>query len=375
MSVEALLVLADGTDVRGRGHRRRPAGRRRHRRGRVQHRAVRLPGGHHRPVLRRADHHLHLPAHRQLRRDPGRRREPPARSAAGVVVRELARRRSNWRSRRRPRRASCAATASPGIAGVDTRRLTRHIRDAGAMPGAFGTAGPRPRCAGRGAAEPGTDGVDLVAPGHHRAEPLHGAGATGAAPRRRLRLRHQDDDPAPPRPSIGHRRGRAGVDPGRRRAGPSSPTACSSPTARATRRRSPYAARGASAALLGEVPVFGICLGHQLLGHRPRRRRRTSCPFGHHGGNHPVRGLATGAVEITSQNHNFGVDLDGVGRRRGHPRQPQRRRRRGHPLHRRAGLQRAVPPRGRPRPARRPLPVRSSSTTSWTGRGHIDDQR
>ena len=64
-------------DVRGRGHRRRAARRDRHRRGRVQHRAHRLPGGDHRPVLRRADHHLHLPAHRQLRRD----RRPTTRAA------------------------------------------------------------------------------------------------------------------------------------------------------------------------------------------------------------------------------------------------------------------------------------------------------
>ena len=76
----ALLVLADGTTFEGEaiGADRR---RCRHRRGRVQHRAVRLPGGHHRPVLRRPDHHLHLPAHRQLRRDRRRRREPAARSA------------------------------------------------------------------------------------------------------------------------------------------------------------------------------------------------------------------------------------------------------------------------------------------------------
>jgi carbamoyl-phosphate synthase small subunit len=66
--------------------------------------------------------------------------------------------------------------------------------------------------------------------------------------------------------------------------------------------RAPEAIRG----LLGEVPVFGICLGHQLLatalgGHTYKLK------FGHHGGNHPVRRLATGAVEITSQNHNYAV--------------------------------------------------------------------
>src|SRR5690606_11816637 len=58
--------------------------------------------------------------------------------------------------------------------------------------------------------------------------------------------------------------------------------------------------------LLGEVPVFGICLGHQLLASALGGSTR-KLPFGHHGGNHPVRRLATGGVEITSQNHNFAV--------------------------------------------------------------------
>jgi carbamoyl-phosphate synthase small subunit len=59
------------------------------------------------------------------------------------------------------------------------------------------------------------------------------------------------------------------------------------------------------------VPVFGICLGHQLLA-RAIGATTMKLPFGHHGGNHPVRHLATGAVEITSQNHNFAVDADSL---------------------------------------------------------------
>jgi len=59
-------------------------------------------------------------------------------------------------------------------------------------------------------------------------------------------------------------------------------------------------------ALLGEVPIFGICLGHQLLA-GTIGAEIYKLPFGHHGGNHPVRNLATGAVEITSQNHNYCV--------------------------------------------------------------------
>jgi carbamoyl-phosphate synthase small subunit len=59
--------------------------------------------------------------------------------------------------------------------------------------------------------------------------------------------------------------------------------------------------------LLGRVPLFGICLGHQILG-LAAGGRTYKLPFGHHGANHPVKDLATGRVEITAQNHGFAVD-------------------------------------------------------------------
>ncbi|KAG5041265.1 hypothetical protein JHK85_013741 [Glycine max] len=59
--------------------------------------------------------------------------------------------------------------------------------------------------------------------------------------------------------------------------------------------------------ILGKVPVFGICMGHQLLG-QALGGKTFKMKFGHHGGNHPVRNLRTGQVEISAQNHNYAVD-------------------------------------------------------------------
>jgi carbamoyl-phosphate synthase small subunit len=71
-----------------------------------------------------------------------------------------------------------------------------------------------------------------------------------------------------------------------------------------------YAVR-AIQGMMGRVPVFGICLGHQLCG-LALGGRTYKLKFGHHGGNHPVKNNATGKVEITAHNHNFAVDPDSV---------------------------------------------------------------
>jgi carbamoyl-phosphate synthase small subunit len=63
--------------------------------------------------------------------------------------------------------------------------------------------------------------------------------------------------------------------------------------------------------MMGRVPVFGICLGHQLCG-LALGGRTYKLKFGHHGGNHPVRNNVTGKVEITAHNHNFAVDPDSI---------------------------------------------------------------
>lgn len=221
----------------------------------------------------------------------------------GIVVRELARRRSSWRADEdldvRLRRSGV-----PGIAGIDTRRLTRHLRDTGAMPGAFGTADETTLKAAA-AAEQGTDGVDLVAQ-VTTAEPYTVAGG----PRRVVAY-----DFGIKTTILRHLTGIASVE----------VVPASTPSTEVLARQPdgvflsngpgdpamvPYAVE-AIRALLGAVPVFGICLGHQLLG-LAIGASTEKLPFGHHGGNHPVRRLATGRVEITSQNHNFAVSADSL---------------------------------------------------------------
>ena len=125
--------------------------------------------------------------------------------------------------------------------------------------------------------------------------------------------------------------------------------------------------------LVGKRPVWGICLGHQLLC-RAVGLDTFKLPFGHRGANHPVKDLETGKVEITSQNHGFAVlgpggeqTIDGsrghalgdrLRHRRAQPAEPLRPHRRGPGAARRARLHGPVPPRGRARTARRQAPVR-----------------
>ena len=86
---------------------------------------------------------------------------------------------------------------------------------------------------------------------------------------------------------------------------PVDPTRSSWPTAPATRPRW-TTSWPRSAELVGKLPVYGICLGHQLLC-RAVGLETYKLPFGHHGANHPVKDLITGPTEITSQNHGFAV--------------------------------------------------------------------
>ncbi|WP_208027819.1 glutamine-hydrolyzing carbamoyl-phosphate synthase small subunit [Rhabdothermincola sediminis] len=228
----------------------------------------------------------------------------------GVVIRDLARRRSNWRSDD-DLDGFLRRNGIAGIAGIDTRRLTRHIREAGAMPGAFGTA-DQATLARAAAEEPGTDGRDLVRE-VTCAEPYTFSSPSAARGSRSKRvvaydlgikttiLRHLGEIatvevvPASTPAEAVLERAPDGVFLSN---GPGDPSAVAG-------------VAGSVGELLGKLPIFGICLGHQLLA-TAIGGRTYKLPFGHHGGNHPVRRLRTGAVEITSQNHNYAVDEDSI---------------------------------------------------------------
>jgi carbamoyl-phosphate synthase small subunit len=222
----------------------------------------------------------------------------------GVIVRDLARRHSNWRASG-GLEEFLISHGVPGLAGIDTRRLTRHLREAGSMPGAFGTADELTLKAAA-LAEPGTVGADLVATVTTRAPYV--VGTQG-------RFRVVAYDFGIKRTILRHLDGIASVE----------VVPASTPADEVLARRpdgvflsngpgDPAAVAYAAAAigsLLGRVPIFGICLGHQLLA-TALGARTFKLPFGHHGGNHPVRRLATGTVEITSQNHNYAVVAEGL---------------------------------------------------------------
>ncbi len=219
----------------------------------------------------------------------------------GVIVRDLARRPSNWRATG-DLDSFLRTHGIPGITGIDTRRLTRHLRDEGASPGAFGTDEAAVRAAA--ATARGTDGIDLVATvttaGPYTVGDVDAPFSVVAYDYgiKRTILRHLlaagcrvEVVPALTPAADVLARYPDGVFLSN---GPGDPAAVNG-------------AAGIVRDLLGEVPVFGICLGHQIMG-LALGAASFKLPFGHHGANHPVRNEATGRVEITSQNHNYAVD-------------------------------------------------------------------
>ena len=299
-----VLVLADGSEFEGELFGAERSGRRR--RGRVQHGPQRLPGGAHRPELRRADRHVHQPAHRQLRGQRHRLRVPWS-----VLPRRRGPRPRPPHSNRRAEGdldALLRAHGIAGITGIDTRRLTRLIRTTGAVPGAFGPADDRRRAARRRRSRTGHR-RDRPRRHRHDGRAVHGAGRQRrAAPHRRLRLRHQAHDPAPPRHARDGRR-RAGDDPGRRRAGPRTRRHLPVQRTRRSGVRRP-APRTSSPSCSARRCRCSASASAISCWRRRSAATTVKLPFGHHGANHPVQDLATGRIEITSQNHNFAVAAD-----------------------------------------------------------------
>lgn len=219
----------------------------------------------------------------------------------GVIVRDLARRPSSWRAEG-DLDAFLARAGVGGLTGVDTRRLTRHIRDAGAMPCAYGTA-PRDELLAAARAEPGTVGQDLVAsvsteqsyrrPGGPFSVVAYDFGIKRAILDQLAKIAAVEVVPAATDPGDVLGRRPDGVFLSN---GPGDPAALDHLV-------------DSVRALLGSVPVFGVCLGHQLLA-SALGGKTFKLAFGHHGANHPVRRVETGSVEIACENHGYAV-VDG----------------------------------------------------------------
>ncbi len=244
--------------------------------------------------------------------------------AAGLVIRDLPLRLSNWRSEQ-SLSDYLKANKIVAIAGIDTRRLTRILRTNGAQSGCLLAAA---QGAALGEADvaravalarefPGLAGMDLAKVVSVR-EPYEwneGAWRLGQGYRKREshRFHVAAYDFGVKRNSLrllAERGCKVTVFPAQTPAktllaarpdgvflsnGPGDPEPCA------------YAIEAIREIIAGGMPTFGICLGHQLIG-LASGAKTMKMKFGHHGANHPVKDLETGQVVITSQNHGFAVD-------------------------------------------------------------------
>lgn len=226
-------------------------------------------------------------------------------AVSGLVIRAMSRRHSSWRAEGSLRDYLCDKGVV-ALADIDTRRLTRHIREHGAMPIAMGAGVSEAELAEIAAAAPSMEGRDLAS-GVSTLETYHleaegdSRGLVVAIDLgmkrdilRNLTSRGFDIEVVPAATTAADilASDPVGVFVSN---GPGDPEPLRATT---------ETIQG----LIGERPLFGICLGHQVLG-LAVGAHTFKLPFGHHGGNHPVKRLDDGRVEITAQNHGFAVDL------------------------------------------------------------------
>ena len=244
--------------------------------------------------------------------------ESTAVHAAGLIVRDVPRRASNWRSSESLpdylKRHGIVA-----IAGIDTRRLTRILRDKGALAGCIvaGEQVDAEAALAKARAFPGLNGMDLarvvsVARSYEWSEGTYDLDRTAFnQPSRKFKvvaydfgvkhnilrlLAEQGCDisvvlaQTPATDALAMKPDGVFLS-----NGPGDPAACD------------YAIEATKQFLEAKVPLFGICLGHQIMG-LALGAKTLKMKFGHHGANHPVKDLDDGRVLITSQNHGFAVD-------------------------------------------------------------------
>jgi carbamoyl-phosphate synthase small subunit len=231
---------------------------------------------------------------------------------SGFAVREASRRASNWRADS-TLQAALGAAGVVGIEGIDTRALTRRLRDAGAMRAAISTVDlDAVSLTARVRDTPGMAGMDLARtvsttkpyeasvlvgpPATDRGRVFRVAAYDFGMKRNILRLlaAHGLEVTVFPAETSATAIAQGAYDGVFLSNGPGDPAATAYGVA-------------AVRALLGKVPIFGICLGNQLLG-LALGGRTYKMKFGHRGVNQPVRDAGSGKVEITSHNHGFAVD-------------------------------------------------------------------